>query len=218
MQFLASQIEIALGAWLILGRWRAAAWISACLLLVTFTGISLVSALRGQSDCGCFGSLKVHPGWTTAINLGLLGLLVLFRSRVKWSENRGTLAVVGILSVLTGGMAWTANGPLGERLLARWHGRTVYLRSGVVEAGEASEGTVKRLQVTVTNASSRDVRIIGGTANCSCTTTQNLPTTIPADGDVVVEIEIQFRGTPGQFEYKFEFFLPTTERNPNYTG
>jgi hypothetical protein len=206
VQFLAVQIEIVLGAWLILGRWRVAAWMSAGLLLTTLAALSLTSALRGQSDCGCFGNLKVHPGLTATVNLVALGLLVVFRPAVKWAENRGAFVAVGLLAAVAGGLAWTANGPLGDKLLAKIQGRTVALRSSVIEAGEETADTVKRFPVTVTNSSSRDVRLIGGKSGCTCTTTQSLPVTVPADGEVVVEVELKFRGTPGQFEYPFEFF------------
>ena len=135
-----------------------------------------------------------------------LGLTVLFRPAGKWSENRGAVAVVGTLAVVAVALALIANGPLGDNLLAKWQGRTVALRSGVVDAGEESAGTVKRLKVTVTNSSSRDVRIVGGSVSCSCTTTTNLPITVPADGEVIVELELMFRGTPGHFDHSFVFF------------
>mgnify|MGYP000877330594 CR=1 FL=1 len=154
---------------------------SACLLLAVLTGVSLIGVFRGQSDCGCFGQLKVHPGITAAINLVTLGLLMVFRPAVKWAENRGTVAGVVALAVVAGGLVWIANGPVGEKLLVKWQGRTVALRSSVIDAGEETVGTVKRLPVTVTNSSSRDVRLIGGSVSCSCTTTQSLPVTVPAD-------------------------------------
>lgn len=161
--------------------------------------------LRGQSECGCFGQFKVHPGITAALNLTALILLVVFRPTVKWGENRGSFVAVGLLAILAGGLAWVANGPTGDKLLAKVQGRTVALQSSVVDAGEEPEGTVKPLSVTVTNTSSRDVRLIGGSVSCTCTTTQNLPVTVPAEGQVVVEIELKFRGTPGQFEHRFDF-------------
>ncbi len=206
LQFLAMQIELVLGVWLILGWFRVSAWLLACLQLATLSALSITAVIRGQSDCGCFGSFQVHPGWTAALNLVALGLLVLFRPAVKWIENWGTLAAVGALASVAVASAVIANGSLGDKLLAKWQGRTVALRSSVLDAGEEPVGTVKRLTVTVTNASSKDVRIIGGSANCSCTTTQNLPVTVSADGTAEVEIELKFRGTPGQFDHKFEFF------------
>jgi hypothetical protein len=115
VQFVAVQIEVVLAAWLILGRWRVAAWMSACLMLTALAALSLTAALRGQSDCGCFGSLKVHPGITTAVNLVALGLLLLFRPTVKWAESRGTVLAVVSLAAVTGWLVWTANSPLGGR-------------------------------------------------------------------------------------------------------
>ncbi|AMV27856.1 hypothetical protein VT84_25865 [Gemmata sp. SH-PL17] len=206
LRFLAVQAEIVLGTWLILGRWRLAAFMSACLLLAMFALLSLFSFLRGQSNCGCFGDLKVHPGITATVNLVALGLLALSRPQMRWKENRGAVVAVGTLAALTGGLAWVANGPVGNTLLARWQGQTVALQSSVVEAGEATEGTRRQFPVVVTNRSSRDVRIIGGNADCTCTTTRNLPVTVPASGEVTVEIDLKFRGTPGRFEHRFELF------------
>ncbi|MCU0705922.1 MAG: DUF1573 domain-containing protein [Fimbriiglobus sp.] len=217
MQFLAVQVEIVLGAWLILGWLRVSAWLSACSLLAVLTSLSLLSVLRGQSDCGCFGSLKVHPGVTAALNLVTLGLLAVFRPKFRWAESRGSLIAVGLLATVAGGLAWTATGPLGDKLLAKIQGRTVALKSSVIDTGEESEGTVKRLAVTVVNTSSRDVRLIGGSVSCSCTTTQNLPATVPADGELTVEIELKFRGTPGQFEHRFEFFTDD-KKQPKLSG
>ena len=190
---------------------------SACLMLTALAALSVTSALRGQSDCGCFGQLKVHPGITAAINLVALGLLVVFRPAVRWAENRGTVAAVVVLAVVAGGLAWVASGPVGEKLLAKWQGRTVALRSSVADAGEEPAGTVRRLPVTVTNSSSRDVRILGGTSSCSCTTTRDLPTTVPADGEVTVELELTFRGTPGDFAYNFEL-LTDDKTQPKLHG
>jgi hypothetical protein len=206
LRFLAVQAEILLGVWLILGWWRITAFMLACLLLAMFAMLSLSSFLSGQSDCGCFGNLKVHPGLTATVNLAALGLLSLSRPEIKWKENRGSVIAVGALTALTGGLAWVANGPIGNKLLARWQGQTVALRSSVVEAGEAAEGTRRQFPVMLTNSSSRDVRIVGGNADCSCTTTRNLPVTVPASGEVTIEIELKFRGTPGRFEHHFELF------------
>lgn len=159
----------------------------------------------------------MHPAWTAALNFVALGLLVVFRPDLKWSENRGTVVAVGILAALAGGLAWTANGPVGEKLLAKWQRRTVALRSGVVDAGEEPAGTVKRLPVTVANSSSHDVQIIGGTAGCSCTTTRDLPKLVPADGEVTVELQLTFRGTPGDFTHHFEL-LTDDKTQPKLQG
>jgi hypothetical protein len=116
LQFLSVQVELVLGAWLIQGRWRVAAWLLASSFLAVLATLSLLSAVRGQSDCGCFGNFKVHPGIMAGLNLAGLGLLWVARPKVRWSENRSTVAVVATLAVVVGGMARIANRPLGERL------------------------------------------------------------------------------------------------------
>lgn len=206
MQLLAVQIEILMGAWLILGRLRVTAWLSALVLLLTLTAVSLTSALRGQSDCGCFGDVKVHPGVTAAINLAAITVLAVFRPPVRWSEKRVAVGGAAVLALIGFGLAVVANGPLGDKLLARWEGRTVALRMSVVDAGEEPSGTGKRLTTTVVNSSPHVVRLIGGSVGCRCTTTRNLPLTVPAGGEAEVELLLTFQGTPGHFDHTFELF------------
>lgn len=69
---LAILIEVCLAFWLLTGA--AALWArrAAIALLTLFVGFAGWSLLKGESDCGCFGALRVHPGWTLGLDAVLL--------------------------------------------------------------------------------------------------------------------------------------------------
>jgi hypothetical protein len=217
LQFLAIQIEIVVGAWLILGRIQIAAWLSTCMLLMTLLVLSGTSALKGQSDCGCFGKLQIHPVWTIALNSFILLLLIVFRPAFKFSENIRTLFAVGLLTVFGASLGLIANGPIGDKLMARWQGRTIVLESSVLNAGKEIPGTSKILDLTVINKGPTSVTLIGGSASCSCTTTQDLPVVLPANQQVVITMVFKFRGTNGDFQHNFDLYTDDPAQ-PNLHG
>ena len=112
----------------------------------------------------------------------------------------------GLLASIAGAAALVANGQTGEVLLAHWRGEPLFLTPSVLDVGASPIGTAKLVKVTLNNRSGKPVRVTGGSVTCSCTATQNLPVSIPADGSADIEIELKFTGTPGRFEHKYQLF------------
>lgn len=77
----------AVGAWGVIGlEWVIATWLlsrvgrlwarrAAIALLSIFLIISGRHLFAGHDDCGCFGSVELHPGWTVAFDLAAIGAL-----------------------------------------------------------------------------------------------------------------------------------------------
>jgi hypothetical protein len=64
--------EILLAVWLL---WNVRArWANRAAICLTgvFAAISLYRLLRGERDCGCFGTAPVHPAWTLCLDVSLL--------------------------------------------------------------------------------------------------------------------------------------------------
>ncbi|HEX4055515.1 MAG TPA: MauE/DoxX family redox-associated membrane protein [Tepidisphaeraceae bacterium] len=73
--------------WVEIGvEWSVAAWLlteiaprwarrTAMTLLAIFIGISGWRLFGGQSNCGCFGAVHVHPKWTLAFDIAALALI-----------------------------------------------------------------------------------------------------------------------------------------------
>jgi len=99
------EFEIALGAWLLSGVLRKAAWLAALCCFCVFAGVTFYRGLSGAASCGCFGPVHVNP-WVTlsAVDLPAVIALAVFRPRSRkfldWPPVRrlaGTLVCVGVL-------------------------------------------------------------------------------------------------------------------------
>ena len=79
-------LEILLGMWIISGIEARKARLVGLFCFGAFAGASLISALRGKTSCGCFGVIEVNPWWTFLLDLVVVGLLAIRRSRhPPWS-------------------------------------------------------------------------------------------------------------------------------------
>ena len=68
-------IEILLASWLLSNLHVKWACRASLLVLTIFAAVSGYHLLRGDSSCGCFGKLEVHPAWTLALDLSLAAAL-----------------------------------------------------------------------------------------------------------------------------------------------
>lgn len=108
--------ELVLGGWLIVGIYREWSWCIAVLSFIAFTGVTLHRILIGAESCGCFGRIVVNPRFTIALDLSILGVLLVFSpgrenqrpfsrwNKALWRETRRFLAVAGCLLIAIGGI------------------------------------------------------------------------------------------------------------------
>ena len=76
----------------------------------------------------------------------------------------------------------------------------VTLSPAVVDCGAGSPDEMISGKVAVTNRTDRPVRLIGGTSDCSCSTTDSLPLTIPPwqTVEIVVRVRVPQEGNGGE--------------------
>jgi hypothetical protein len=203
-QVLLVQFEIALALWLFSGwRPRVAKWVAVGVFTL-FALLSLSAALAGQPSCGCFGKLVVNPWWTFAFDLLVAGVLSALPAPasaaipirlwpILWLIGGSSLAA-GLL-VLTA-VFWAGSVP---QALGRIRGETVVLPDRIVQAEPGRPGEPRTVLVRVANRAAHPVRVIGGTADCSCLTTQDLPATIPPGETVAVRVTIHPGAKPGEW-------------------
>jgi hypothetical protein len=118
------QLELVVGLLLVSGLWLPWAWAAAITLFSSFAGISLLRALAGLESCGCFGAIRVNPWATLAIDLAILGALLLglrqFFARTDTNSTPRTrgwvvacmVMVVGSLVMLTMNRPERLNAPM----------------------------------------------------------------------------------------------------------
>ena len=75
-------LEFALGAWMVSGLFRKAAWLAGTLCYFFFIFVTLGKALLGYESCGCFGQIHVDP-WMTLwiVDVPFFLLLAIFRPK-----------------------------------------------------------------------------------------------------------------------------------------
>jgi hypothetical protein len=198
--------ELFLGVWLLSGTARRWAWVFA---LLTFTAFALVSGylgIIGQANCGCFGVIQASPWVAFGVDIAVLALLVLARPRAESADAVGLRWVGGVAAVLVALLA-TSFLIFGsaEAAVAKLRGQTL-TNTSHLDFGTGTPGTVATATATVHNWTDAPLRLIGGTSDCSCLATQDLPITIPPNGSVEVSVKLKIpAGTPGQLTRSVEF-------------
>ena len=211
-QWLGIITELLLGIWLLSGGWVASAWLAATAFFTLLTGISFYLVWIGQSNCGCFGPVAVHPAVTFGIDLAVLLALLLFRPRPRTCHLtadfrsflpllRPVLAILAI-PVLLSVLIWLClTDP--PSLLAQLRGEAITVEPALADLGAATAGTRVSFTVRLINHTDHPIRIVGGTTTCACVTTAQLPITLPPRADHSIEIQVVFSGSPGRFQHRY---------------
>src|SRR5438128_390217 len=127
----------------------------------------------------------------------VLGLLLLVAAG---REAYGGAVVLGLLA----GAGLLRFGSVGAALAAL-RGEEVSVRPSLVEAGEGAPGERLQTSVELINRTGRTIRIVGGTSDCSCVATTDLPLSIPPGETRSVTVSVALRGGRGRFTREVSF-------------
>jgi hypothetical protein len=222
IQFVAAELEMLIGLWLLSGWAKRAAWLACIAFFLALAATSLYLGLMGQSSCGCFGRIEVSPWKALGLDLACLIAMAIWRPALRAAAGaahprwrREALAISGgsgaLLAVGLGVVQFVTERP-GD-LLARLRGEAIAVEPAVVDLGTDLLGKVHRFTVQIHNHSDRSIRIIGGTSNCSCMAIDDLPVLILAHETVSVSAVTAFKGTAGMFQNEFIFYTDDEQQN-----
>lgn len=76
----------------------------------------------------------------------------------------------------------------------------------MTDMGSDVAGQSRWFTVDLYNHTNNIIKIVGGTANCSCLATEDLPVAIPPGESRSVTVLGAFKGSPGMFQHEFYFF------------
>lgn len=208
--------EAVLGVWLLTSLRgtggspvSALPWLLAVLTFLAFAAVSGYLGLIGQASCGCFGLIQASPWAAFAVDLTALVLLAL--GRPAWNlagTRRMAVGLIGVAVLLAAvaGAGTLAFGSL-DAAIAKLRGEPLGVTPAVLDFGHGKPGESLSTSVTVRNYTTEPVRLIGGTSDCSCLVTQDLPTTIPPSESVSITVRLKVPGgTPGQMTRRVEVF------------
>lgn len=213
LQFAALEVESLL-ALCLLSAWRPGlAWAGSLAFFTVVGGISLYQALAGQRSCGCFGQVEVHPWFTLMIDISAVGALCIWRpsgnGRLRpgaWvgsAVHRG-IGALACLALLGVGIfvAWDHPPEAWARLRGNW----ITVRPGLVQVGDGLAGQQKSFSIQLTNHAERTVRVVGGTTNCACISTNDLPISLGPGESGSINVWMKFTGTAGRFQRRFTLY------------
>jgi hypothetical protein len=218
------EVEVVLGFWLLTGVWARAGWVVALFTFALFAGASLFLGALGYPSCGCFGMARINPWY--ALGVDVLALVALWRWRPRpfprWESGvscapsslwRVRSAALGAALLVA---SWAATSVVNTYLsatLPMLRGETVTVAPPVTDLGDARPGETRTFFVRARNHTERPIRIIGGTATCSCAATDNLPALLLAGESKTLRIEVRLVGSPGRAQLPF-FFYTDDETQP----
>lgn len=191
--------ETFLGVWLLSGWFAAASWVAAVGTFGVFAAVSGFLGWQGIVRCGCFGPLPASPWYAFGVDLAVLAALAVARPPARQLTRasvrdavlglgRPALAVALILGLLAAS-AHLAFGSIGSAL-ATLRGQSVVVSNDYVDFGPGRPGEVLRAGIRVFNYTKSSVTVLGGTSDCTCDTTGDLPVKIAPGGSADLTIQL----------------------------
>ncbi len=212
-QFVAAEWEIVLGLWLLSGRYPVGVWVAVLLTFLAFAIISFYHGLIGQVSCGCFGVLKASPWHALAVDVAALLLLGVARppfrrQRPVFGGGRrmivrvsGVAAGVAAICAVVAGLGSVAVGSV-DATLAYLRREQVSLLQEVVSVGSGEPLESLETSIEIVNRTNQPLRILGGTSDCSCVVTANLPLSLAPGETRRISVKVRLPNSPGAFTRK----------------
>ncbi len=209
VQFAIVLVEALLGVWFLTGWAKSAAWLVAFSLFTLFSVVSFRQGWIGEASCGCFGSLAVNPWLAFGVDAAALASFLFIRPsstfNINWQESSnyakqiglGAACVACLLLLLSIAATFWFGSP--SIALAYLRGQRIEITPQVVSVGLGEIGQSRDVQIELRTHTAKAIRVFGGTSDCSCVATQDLPITLAASSSALIQVTMKFTGQPGAF-------------------
>jgi Methylamine utilisation protein MauE len=196
VQVAAAAWEVLLGLWLLSGACRGGAWLATVGTFAVFGVVSAYLGWTGEATCACLGAVRASPWLAFAVDATALAALTIYRPSLSRQAFElpprlasGILVSAAALFALAGLSSWIYGS--SESALARLRGEVLSAAPEYLQLGEGVPGQVLFAAVNVRNWSDQPVRLIGGSSDCSCVTTTDLPLTVPPGESRAVTVALK---------------------------
>lgn len=153
-------------------------WLVLIVFFSALTAFSIFNVASGKSDCGCAGSISLHPLWFLAINILAVGLLWLNRIQLSSRkivdlQDSSSNSLGHITAFLVVGLVFVVmQTDIAQRMANRvfsFGSSNTRIQATPVKLGILpwSEELVE-CEISLTNDSGRPTRVIGLSKSCSC--------------------------------------------------
>ena len=180
VQLLASEWELIIGIWLLSGSWPRAAWLATAVTFLALGAVSGYLTYTGTKSCGCLGVVATSPWWMLIMDVLVLLALLAIRPGRRTDEKASipvmpiTVASVMVVSTLVGIIVYGSP----EVAISRLRGDSLAISPKHVHLGQGPVGATLESSVVIHNLGEAPLRIYGGTSDCSCIATSDLPLSI----------------------------------------
>jgi hypothetical protein len=216
-------LEIILALWIWSRLYSSLSWLTTFTVFACFAGVSGYQGWLGESSCGCFGKLPVHPWVALGLDLGVL--LALLAARPGWEElreeshhlrsrlDKKTLLLpavaLGLFILVAAGYGYMAYGSFASAM-AHLKGESITVDPIFSDLGTCRFGEQREFAIRVTNHRNEPIRIVGQPRGCSCQIVSELPLTIPPGDSREVNMMLVVLGEKGVFTQERGIFVDST--------
>jgi hypothetical protein len=210
---IAIEVEAFIGLWLISGAYPLIAQLVTFALFASLGAMSFYMALKGESSCGCWGRIQVSPWITLAVDLlALAGIgssffrKAPFEQSLTWRRSpvKPLAGAVAILVVVSGVFISSVNDPWSQ--LARLRGDFITVEPALCELGSGYRGERRKFAVNLVNHGDLPVNFVGGTTDCGCIATDDLPIVLAPGESRTIHVRMVFKGSKGVFQRRYVLY------------
>ncbi len=207
-QFLVIAFELILGVWLLSGSQPIGSWMVTLLTFIGFAGVTFHQGWIGQATCGCAGRLiTINPWLAFAVDIAIVSALVRFRPELQplWDHRarvaRIAAGVVGGYLLALGCAAALGHYHYGsmDAALAALRQERLSITPATLDMGQGVPGETREATLNLGNRTEHPIRVIGGTADCSCTVLGDIPVTVPPGETRSITIQLRLPNSQGRF-------------------
>jgi hypothetical protein len=98
-----------------------------------------------------------------------------------------------------------------DAALARLRGERLSIQARVVDVGEGQPGQTLKAVVEIVNRTAQPVCILGGSSDCSCVATHDLPVSLAPGATAGISVQVRLPGKTGFFNRKAYFWTDCPE-------
>jgi hypothetical protein len=198
--------ELVLALWLLSGWCRFGSNLAGILTFAIFSIVNLTQIYGGQSECGCFGAVKVAPWKTLILDIGLVALLVC--KSPKWAgwptssqglKLIGSTAVVAILALAVPVTILIAKYGSVTAGLAGLNGHAIAVVHPTINVGSLRGDELIDNQVEIINLTEESVQVACIMTKPYCADFHNLPITLAPRDTVNIQFSFLSPKSPGSF-------------------
>jgi hypothetical protein len=199
---------------------RQVRWL-AILTFAIFAIVSFRSAREGWASCGCFGELRLNPWLVFGLDICVVGVLLLSHptadvSRLAMRRVARVGAIAAVLLAIALAVPAAYFGSLAGAV-AHLRGDEVTVTPSLVDLGSQSAGTVAGTEILVTNHTKRPLRVSGGTSDCQCVATDDLPLALAPGASGSVGVKLKLPGSvSGRFVRRAWLWTDADERQVEF--